>query len=120
MVAGRLAGGIGAAGGLGRGLREAPLQPERPEHLIGTDVMETESGAPRLRQRLPMAAHCPQQIEGAVHIAADECPRPSDLSIHVALIRQVQHKVGLCLPHHRFRGLGIGKIYQRKLWCSSL
>ena len=47
VVAGRLAGGVGAAGGVGRGLREASLRAERPEHLIGADVMEAEIGAPR-------------------------------------------------------------------------
>ena len=111
VVAGRLAGGVGAAGVVGRGLREAPLWSERPEHLIGADVMETEIGAPRLRQRLPVAAHRLQQMKGAVHIAADECPWPSDRAIHMALGRQVQHQVGIGLPHRRRRGLSIGKIH---------
>ena len=54
-------------------------------------------------------------MKGAIHIAADEGPRPSDRAIHMALGRQVQHQVGIGLPHRRRRGLSIGKIHPQQL-----
>jgi hypothetical protein len=63
--------------------------------------MEAEMLAPLLRQLLPVGAHRLHQVEGAAHIALDKGPRPLDRAAHMALGRQVQHKVGNGLLHRR-------------------
>ena len=60
MVGGRLAGRIGAARIVRRGLVERRIvRPERAEHLVGGDVMEAERRAPCRAQRRAVAAAPP-------------------------------------------------------------
>jgi hypothetical protein len=115
VVAARLAGGVGAARVVGGGLREPARGPQGAEHLIGADVVEAEQLPPLRRQPLPVGPHRLQQVEGALHIALDEGPRPTDRAIHMALGRQMEHQIRISLAHRRRRGLGMGQIHPQQL-----
>ena len=57
VIAGRLAGGVGATRVVGRGFREAARWAQRAEHLIGGDVVEAKVFGALGWQRLPVGAH---------------------------------------------------------------
>ena len=89
VVAGRLAGRVGAARVVGGGFREAAGGAKGAEHLISTDVMKTKTSLAPSAQTFPVGPHRLQQLKGAAHISLDKGPRPLNRAVHVALGRQV-------------------------------
>ncbi|MNS80356.1 hypothetical protein D3C72_1140330 [compost metagenome] len=92
VVAGRLAGGIGAvrrvAGQFGE---RGTVIVQRSVDFIGGDVHEAEGGLAAGVQRRPVGARGLQQVEGAQHIGLQERAGIGDGAVDVGLGREMDH-----------------------------
>lgn len=94
VVAGGLAGGVGAAGVVGGGLHKVAGLSQGAVHLVGGHVVEQDSLLESIF-RLPEGAGGVQQGVGSHHIGADKGLRPQDGAVHVAFRRKVDDGVHL-------------------------
>ena len=98
MVAGGLAGRVGAVGLIAVGLGKCRIpRPQAAVHLVGGHMKEAKGRALRIGQALPVGAHALQQACGAHHIGLDKVFRAVDGAVDMAFGGKVEHSTRLVL-----------------------
>ena len=93
VVAGGLAGAVGAVGFVAVGLgKRGIVGPQGAVDLVGADVQKTKRRALGIRQGAPISAHRLQQAKAAHDVGLDEVFRPMDGAVHMAFGRKVEHR----------------------------
>ena len=111
VVRGGLAGGIGAARVVRRGLGKGRVGgAEGAEHFVRRDVVEAERGLLLLVEGGPIGAGGVEQDEGADDVGVDERRRAIDGPVDVALGGQVHDGVRLVLGKHLAHGVGVADV----------
>ncbi len=106
VVGGRLRGGIGRVGGIGRGLAKGRVRGgEGAVDLVGGDMEKAE--IPRTPFPLPVAKRRVEKDEGPKDIRRHELPGAFDGAIHMALGREVKDPRGTVAQEELGHRLGI-------------
>src|SRR5690606_13818288 len=111
MVGRSLAGRIGRAGRVGRGLGEQVVDAVQVAvHLVGGNVVEAEGFTTAFRQALPVGAGGFQQLVGTDDVGLDELGRTVDGAIDMGFGGQVHDGVWLELQQRFANPLTIGDV----------
>ncbi len=103
VVAGGLAGAVGAVGLVAVGLGKGGVGfGQRTVDLVGGDVQEAEGLLRFARNDGVIGSHRLQQIEGADDVGLDEVAGAVDGSVDVALGGEVHHRAGLVFGQQAF------------------
>ena len=95
MVAGCLAGGIGAVRFVAVGFAERRLiLGERAIHFVGRDMQKTEAVFLFGSKPRPVGAHRLQQMESADDVGLDEIFRSVNGTVHMTLGRKIDYRAG--------------------------